>query len=196
LQLPDYVPQEHVDNTAYYTGDYMFLLGQSLNMTNGEKVTHYHINMATFLKLGEWFDYLREEGVYDNTRIILVADHGIGLGWLDGFYVGERKESCEWYLPLLMVKDFDAHGFNSSFDFMTNADACPMAVEGVIDDPVNPFTGNTLDGHQKFDDICRISFSGRWDIEDNNGYTLIPDDWYTVNGSPYDTDNWEYLGYE
>lgn len=95
-----------------------------------------------------------------------------------------------------MVKDFDAHGFNSSFDFMTNADACPMAVEGVIDDPVNPFTGNTLDGHQKFDDICRISFSGRWDIEDNNGFTLIPDDWYTVNGSPYDTDNWEYLGYE
>ena len=96
LQLPDYVPQEHVDNTAYYTGDYYFLLGQALNLSDNAKVTHYHINMATFIKLGEWFDYLREEGVYDNTRIILVADHGIGINWLDGKKFGSRDESVEW----------------------------------------------------------------------------------------------------
>lgn len=35
--------------------------------------------MAAMLRLGEWFDYLREEGVYDNTRIILVSDHGYRL---------------------------------------------------------------------------------------------------------------------
>ncbi len=196
LQLPDYIPQEHVDNTAYYTGDYVFVLGQSLNLSDEAKVTHYHVNMATFLKLGEWFDYLREEGVYDNTRIILVADHGIGLGWYDGLYVGENKDSLEWYLPLLMVKDFNAHGFESSFEFMTNADTCPMAVEGLIDDPVNPFTGNPLNGHEKYEDIHRIFFSGRWDTEDSNGNTFIEDYWYTVNGSPYDVNNWEYLGFE
>ena len=195
LQLPDYVPQEHVDNTAYYTGDYYFLLGQALNLSDSAKVTHYHINMATFIKLGEWFDYLREEGVYDNTRIILVADHGIGINWLDGKKFGSRDESVEWYLPLLMVKDFNAHGFESSLDFMTNADACPMAVEGVIENPVNPFTGNPLDGHEK-DEDHRVFISGIWDIEYNNGTTFIEDDWYEVNGSPYEMDNWTYLATE
>jgi arylsulfatase A-like enzyme len=37
---------------------------------------HYHSNMATMLRVGEWMDYLKEQGVYDNTRIIIVADHG------------------------------------------------------------------------------------------------------------------------
>ena len=45
-----------------------------MNMTTNEQVTHYQVNMAAFLKLGEWFDYLRENGVYDNTRIIIVSD--------------------------------------------------------------------------------------------------------------------------
>ena len=196
LQLPDYLPQEHVDNTAYYTGDYLLLPGQALNMTDVEKVTHYQINMAALLKLGEWFDFLRAEGLYDNTRIIIVADHGIGLRWLDGMHLEERRESIEWYLPLFMVKDYDAHGFETSFDFMTNADTCPMAVEGVIDNPVNPFTGNPLDGHEKFEDVNRVFISGNWDIQYNNGNTFIPDSWYGVTGSPYDLDNWEYLGFE
>ncbi len=196
LQLPDYVPQEHVDNTAYDNGGFYVLLGQVMNLTDIQQVTHYQINMAALLKLGEWFDYLREEGVYDNTRIIIVGDHGIGVGWFSDLRFGDRNESCEWYLPMLMVKDFDAHGFESSFDFMTNADTCPMAVEGVIDNPVNPFTGNLLDGHEKNEDIHRVFISGRWDIKDNNGYRFIPDDWYEVTGSPYEVENWQYLGTE
>ncbi|MCL2094410.1 MAG: YidC/Oxa1 family membrane protein insertase [Treponema sp.] len=37
---------------------------------------HYHVNMASFLLLGKWFGYLRNAGVYDNTRIIIASDHG------------------------------------------------------------------------------------------------------------------------
>jgi arylsulfatase A-like enzyme len=152
--------------------------------------------MAALIKLGEWFDYLREEGVYDNTRIIIVSDHGRDIGWFHAFSFGEKHQSCEWYLPLFMVKDFDAHGFEISTDFMTNADACPMAVQGLISNPVNPFTGNPLDGHEKYEDIIRITGSDWFDTNGNNGYTFIPSDWYTVSGSPYETTNWDYLGYE
>ncbi len=126
----------------------------------------------------------------------MVGDHGIGVRFFEGFFFGKEHESCEWYMPLYMVKDFDAHGFNMSWDFMTNADTCPMAVEGVIDDPVNPFTGNPLDGHEKNEDQVRIFTSGHWDVKENHGYRFLPGDWYTVNGTPYDTRNWEYLGYE
>ena len=48
-------------------------------MVNANQLAHYQINMAAMLQLANWFDYMRENGVYDNTRIILVADHGRGL---------------------------------------------------------------------------------------------------------------------
>jgi YidC/Oxa1 family membrane protein insertase len=196
LQLPDYVPKVHVDNTAFDYEAYNTINGVTLRMDNEWRVEHYQVNMAALLKLGEWFDYLREEGVYDNTRIIIVSDHGRDIGWFHAFSFGEKHQSCEWYLPLFMVKDFDAHGFQVSTDFMTNADTCPMAVQGLIPDPVNPFTGNPLDGHEKYEDIIRITGSDWFDTNGNNGYRFIPSDWYTVSGSPYDTANWSYLGYE
>jgi hypothetical protein len=33
---------------------------------------HYHANMAAYILLGKWFSFLKENGVYDNTRIIIV----------------------------------------------------------------------------------------------------------------------------
>ncbi len=68
--------------------------------------------MAGYLRLGEWLDYLKEQGVYDNTRIIVVSDHGTYEGWFDGFGFGEAPyaTSIEWFIPLLMYKDFDSHG--------------------------------------------------------------------------------------
>ena len=77
LQEPDYTPSDSIDNTAYdvdmasrYTVD-----GRTMQMETDNQVIHYHANIASYIILGEWFDYLRENGVYDNTRIILVADH-------------------------------------------------------------------------------------------------------------------------
>ena len=36
--------------------------------------------MAMLLAVGRYCDFLRENGVYDNTRIIVVSDHGSDLG--------------------------------------------------------------------------------------------------------------------
>jgi hypothetical protein len=95
-----------------------------------------------------------------------------------------------------MVKDFDAHGFQTSTEFMTNADTCHMALEGMVDNPVNPFTGNVLDGHEKDEEMIRIIGSEWFDWDVNNGYRFFPSDWYSVNGSPYDVTSWSEIGYE
>ena len=102
LQEPDYVPEVNVDNTAYdvdmasrYTLD-----GTTMQMTTEKQVTHYHVNIASYIALGEWFDYLRENGVYDNTRIIIVADHGSNLGQFNVFCSGRQCSAdfrkCRW----------------------------------------------------------------------------------------------------
>ncbi len=193
LQEPDYVPAMNVDNTAYdidmvsrYTID-----GKTMDMTQLSQVTHYHVNMASFLKLGDWFDYLRENGVYDNTRIIIVADHGYGIGQ---FNISCYGQDMEYFLPLLMVKDFDATGFTVSEEFMTNADTPVLATEGLIENPLNPFTNQPITSDAK-SGTHNVFFSEAWDPADNPGNTFQPGYWFTYKGGdPHDSSSWEYLG--
>ena len=192
LQEPDYTPALNVDNTAYdvdmvsrYTVD-----GVTMQMTTENQVMHYHVNMAAFLTLGDWFDYLREQGVWDNTRIIIVADHGRNLGQ---FGLTCNGQDLEYFMPLLMVKDFNATGFTVSDDFMTNADTPTLATSGLINNPVNPFTQNSINSDPK-NGPQMIFGSEILDVEKNNGNTYIPGPWYLLDGDPHDPDNWTYVG--
>ena len=185
LQEPDYVPAMNVDNSAYQGKN----TGSAL-MATEDQITHYHVNMAAFLRLGEWFDYLRENGVYDNTRIILVADHGRGLGLNS---VSCNYTDMEFFMPLLMVKDFDSSGFMTSEEFMTNGDTPVLATSGLINDPVNPFTGNPVNSDLK-EGPQTVFFSDEWNTFKNNGNTFLPGSWFELEGNPYNIANWTYLG--
>ncbi|MBO4862498.1 MAG: YidC/Oxa1 family membrane protein insertase, partial [Firmicutes bacterium] len=81
LKEPEYVPAEEVDNTEYDSAhkDRFKAGGRSMNIWYGEQMAHYQTNVATLIQIGNWLEYLKESGVYDNTRIILVADHGYYL---------------------------------------------------------------------------------------------------------------------
>ena len=192
LQQPDYVPQLYVNNTAYdvdmdsrYTVD-----GITMNMNEQYGVIHYHVNIATFIQLGKWFDYLREQGVYDNTRIILVSDHARGLGQFD---ITCEGQDMEYYFPLLMVKDFGSKGFSVSNDSMTNADTPTLATKGLIDNPTNPFTGNPINSDPKFG-IRYIYYTDFISAADNAGCTFNNGRWYQLTGDPHDPKNWKYVG--
>lgn len=193
LQEPDYVPAISVDNSAYdvdmaarYTVN-----GRTMLMQNDQQVTHYHVNMASYIVLGKWFDYLRENGVYDNTRIILVSDHG---RYLRQFGVTCNGKDMECFMPLLMVKDFNATGFTVNEEFMTNGDTPVLATEGLIDNPLNPFTGKPLIMDYKSGPQT-VFLSYDWDTGYNNGNTFLPGSWFTFTGTdPYDPASWEYQG--
>ena len=161
LQEPDYIPTNNVDNTAYEAehGIRRTEDGKELDLTQADESVriHYQSDMAAFIQLGKWFDELRGQGVYDNTRIIVVSDHGCYLG-LTGVDLRERLTNegtagrylvDEWadttcYNPLLLVKDFGAQGFTTDTTFMTNAETPALAFENTVTDPVNPFTGKAV----------------------------------------------------
>ncbi|MBQ6637079.1 MAG: hypothetical protein IJH82_00340 [Lachnospiraceae bacterium] len=195
LQEPDYVPKKKVDNRSYHPDkEPEYRIGERyLYMFNSPQVEFYHVDMATFLMLGEWFDYLRSNDCYDNTRIIIVADHGAGVEHFDS--VLENNMDVENFMPVLLVKDFDSHGFMESGEIMTNADTPGLAVEGLISDPRNPFTGNLLDGHEKEEmSEFHIFYSEENTLRMNHGNTFLPGLWYSLKGSPYNLSNWNYLG--
>ena len=197
LQMPDYKPTLYVDNRSFDDSELRVMNGTTLRLETEASLGSYHVNMAALIELGKWFDYLREEGVYDNTKIIIVSEHCNSLSELGNMTINGKDIPYVGFLPLLMVKDFDSHGFDISTDLMTNADACILAVSGnVVDKAINPFTGNALDGHQKNDEPLLISNSSDWNIASNNGNRFLPSDWYVLKGTPYNFDNWNYYGHE
>ena len=191
LQEPDYTPQTYVDNTQYDLehADRFTLNGTTLDISDEWDYQHYEINMAAMLQLGKWFDYLREEGVYDNTRIILVSDHGYGLKLNQDRILPDGTDT-DYFYPILFVKDFDAKGFTYSDTFMTIADVPTLATEGVIAEPVNPFTGKPIDSKDKEENVY-VFDSEKYDLKYNTGNQFQSGTWYRIdNQNMLDASNW------
>ncbi len=197
LQEPEYTPSQSIDNREYDAEheDREYLNGRRMGLYTIDQMRHYHINMAAYIALGQWFDYLRSEGVYDNTRIIIVADHGRDLNQFEDMIFFDGQLDVEWINPVLMVKDFGSHRFETDNTFMTNADVPAIATSGIIDSPINPFTGNPITSDSKIGQVQRIIISEDFE-PDPTRYQYTPGDWYSVHDDIFVEDNWEYLGYE
>ena len=115
-------------------------------------VTPYENNEWVFIKLGEWINWMKQNGVYDNTKIVFISDHGASWGQYDGKVDFKSPlvdpnnskildDKSFWRLnPLLLVKDFNASGmFKEDWRLMTNADA-----PAIIFDENNPSKGLPL----------------------------------------------------
>ena len=177
LEAPDYIPVSKVLN--YGDGPYKL-----------EK--HYHANIASFLLLAKWFNFLKENGVYDNTRIIILSDHGRKLG--DSFpqpYPNIRlpyNEEVETFNSLFMVKDFNASGTLVTNDnFMTCADVPLILTEKIIENPLNPFTGKLFET-QKSQGVV-ITRSDAPDPE-KYIYNIKHNEWLYVKDFIFDKKNW------
>ena len=193
LQAPDYVPQLNVDNTQYVLNypDRNQLDGLEMHMDTQEQVASYDVNIAAYLCLGRYFDYLREIGCYDNTRIIIVSDHGYDIHQFDDMYIADWGLDLMSVNPVLFVKDFDSTGFSVDYSFMTNADVPFLATDGLISGAQNPFTGRSICGDSNDD---RYVYFGDPHVQSNNGSVLSSGNWYYVSGDPHEPNNWEFCG--
>lgn len=196
LKEPEYQPAPAIDNREFDRAheDRFTYNGVTLEMKKDSQMAHYQTDMATFLTVGKWLDYLRKEGVYDNTRIIIVSDHGFYLYHLDErmFNTGKRIIDTEAYYPLLMVKDFGATGFTEDKTFMTNADTAFLAVNNLIEDPKNPYTGVpiTMDEKTAHPQYIMTSTDYRLNTRSN---TYDASDWAIVHTDRNDRDNWTFI---
>ena len=196
LQEPDYTISPVVDNRIYDRehADRFTVNGQTMRMENERQMKHYHINMAALLVLGRWFDTLRAAGCYDNCRIILVSDHGADMNQLDSMRFGEDpNEDAAMYNSLLMVKDFNAHGFTVSEDPMINADTPLLAMKDLIAAPTNPFTGNPIDDRLKQENALFV-YTGHQFLLSNDATRCPEAPWYRVQGDLRDGSNWVCAG--
>jgi len=168
-QYPDYIPSMYTeqDRFKFYDQD------------------HYHTNIAAILLVGKWLRYLQEHDVYDNTRIIIVSDHGKNL---KSDYEGNIQLPDGWqlsaYHSLLLVKDFDNRGTLATDNtFMTIGDVPLLAMESLIENPINPFSGNPINNDKNNGIFITISPSLQ--------YSINKDQWMHVQDNIFDTSKWK-----
>lgn len=195
LKLPDYnvdlySPQDFSSTSLLQPQ--VVVNGEELNLSSYDMLSHYHVNMASMIEIADWLDYLKEMEVYDNTRIILVSDHGSNLMQFDDMVYSEDID-VQAYNSLLMVKDFNSNEFTVSDEFMTIADVPTLAVNSIIENPVNPFTGNEINNTAKFDHPQIITTSKNFEVTDTNQFDTSDGKWFSVEKNIFDSSNWNEI---
>lgn len=155
----------------------------------------YKIDTVTLIEIGKFADFLRKEGCYNNTRIIVVSDHGIGKN-LGSVYC---PESFNGYLkdklnPVLLVKDFNENEtIKIDNTFMTNVDVPSLALKNIVENPKNPFTGNAINQYYKTNGIIAtkadifMPYHSKSDYE----FTIKDDDWILLKDNIFVNENWQ-----
>ncbi len=160
LQYPDFNPSSYVEE--------VYNPFKGIKGIHERDVGTYHVNVASFRQIGKWLEQLRIDEMYDNTRIIIVADHGRDVYTPAFAEFSENSRTYGDYHPLLLFKDFNAEGaLKTDHSFMTNADTPILALQGLPIDPVNPFTGNNIFAEINKEEV--EVFKGPWAAKPNMG---------------------------
>jgi membrane-anchored protein YejM (alkaline phosphatase superfamily) len=180
FQAPDYAPATEITN--FGSGPYHHL-------------DSYHTNMAVIMRLAEWLEYLKAEGVYDNTRIIIAADHGWYLDddVPDNFRL-PNGTSMEQFHPLFLYKDFTTPETRRPVaidnSFSSHADGPWLAAKDVTA-AVNPFNGKPLNSYDKSKGfiICTHSL---WQSTDRSKrvWDFPANEWLQVKNDIFIPSNW------
>lgn len=101
----------------------------------------YNSFVTAILLLSDYVTFLKDSGVYDNTKIIIVSDHG--------FREGDKLADGKFYPTdnsiVLLYKDFNKKGkMCDDNTYMMSADVPSLALENVVKKPVDPFNNNEI----------------------------------------------------
>jgi len=179
LQYPDYEPVAFVTNRGkgIFSDDPL-----------------YHVTMLSFLLLSKWFDYLKENGVWDNTRIVIMSDHGSDEAYHNRVPANitlPNGDPLQKYNNLLLVKDFEAaEELSIDSAFMTSADVPTIAVKNIINGPINPFTSEPLYTDKDSGVIIPTAIWRRSAKHGEYTYNFKNNEWLKVKENVFKRENW------
>jgi hypothetical protein len=152
---------------------------------------------CALLGVADYMDFLKAAGVYDNTRVIVVSDHGI-VGPVEDNSTravsgGTTQDAYLRMRPLLLVKPRDARGpLRVSETFTPNAEAPRIACEE-IGGCVNPYLANKPIAALGRDDPFYISLVP-WQFNLQNPRTFVINEQLALVGKdPFDAANWKVM---
>ena len=66
-------------------------------------------------------------------------------------------------------------------------------MNGIVDNPINPFTGKAISNKTKFQDVQYVFGSRAHTLNKHNENTYISGRWYSVHTNMWDRGNWRIV---
>lgn len=183
-----------IDNETTHNTDYLNAPYYDRVIKTDEEVSYgtlvYHTNVAAYITVAQWLDYLRKNNCYDNTRIIIVSDHSINIGLKEFESFGDNSDFPESLNCILLFKDFNSNDPVITDDtFMTNADTLYLATKDMPVSKINPFTGKELK-QDKENGITVYDVDGVHQDKTCTGFNIIKERIFHVSGDVKNPANW------
>lgn len=153
---------------------------------NLSSLKHLYTGGAALRLVNDWLSWMKMNDVYDNTRIIIVSDHGRAI--YDPYFKsqkipGARKKGHPTdFDNLILVKDFNARGALKMHDeFMSSADVPAIAMKDIIEG-INPYTGEKIKSPENkfpfyaYDIQWRTEKQDKFKFKIHEGYKIEKDD--------------------
>lgn len=176
--------------------------GQILQSGNADKnadnsvdgLNSFYSSYWTIRWIGDFIEWLKLNNIYDNTKIILVSDHGniFNHPYMLDFINPEKAEELGSNIkqigrlnPLLFVKDFNSHGIMKADQrFMSNVDTHDIAFGDN-----SPHIGEADNTR-----VLYSSVSNKWatrELYTSDEFQMKH--FFKVTESIYNLDNWETM---
>ena len=153
---------------------------------------HYYVNVSSIDLIIKFINFLKDNDIYDNTKIIIASDHGHSLN--SEMFSEEENKFITRFHSLLLVKDFNDRGeIKISSNFMTAAEVPYLAVNH-LDNPTNPFTGKPITNDAKNNGVNIIKLK-HWSISFQFENAFGFDGYYKVKDNIFKSDNWKEYKY-
>ena len=159
---------------------------------------HFIAARCSLRLVADYFDWMRQAGVYDNTKIAIVSDHGINGSVVDkssrAVAGGTTRNLYVRSRSALFVKERGARGpLRISEEFTPNAEV-PRIVCEEIGGCVNPYLdGKTIEAHGRDRPFYVDFVPWQFRRQGRNRFT-VRKRMVLKNGRPYDARDWKEIG--
>ena len=156
-------------------------------------VTPYKNNKWSLSKVALWIDWMKQKNIYNNTKIIILSDHGIrhakdkDSAMVTNPFIPKTFNDIPVndllnFTPLMMVKDYNAKGkIKEDWRFLSNADTYSIAFDENDPTKANPPLERILNAY-------KVS----WKVKVNQKEIPI-DRSYKVKENIFILDNWKEI---
>lgn len=175
-----------------------------LTLVDGLLPEHLYTEQHMILFLANYVDWLKEEGIYNNTRIIVVSDHDqADSSMLSNSFLGTKESGiASWGMgrvypgrshALLLLKDFEQKGpLHTSDQLMSTSDVPSLALAGVAKHKKIPGK-NELFQLSSTDRIRKHFTLKASQLGKQEGTKYIFSSEYQITGTIFNKNNWQKI---
>ena len=172
-------------------------MGCGFTLVNGRIPEHFFTEQHMMRFVIAYCEKLKQLGCYDNTRIVIISDHGEGdSAMLNATFTGDKNKGGSPGRPhgLMLVKDFNSKGrLKTDWSLVASMDAPSFIIADLFEVPGIPTRSqikNTIANTKRVRRHYNVRY---WQPEKQNPTSYIYGSIYEITGTMFKKNNWKKI---